>query len=270
MFTDQFSAHDAADIHPAMPLREDPGERETPARGPDLNAYGNALSIVAHDLRGPLANLAILVEDISQNLQAQTQPRIARNAAKAEGIIRQLNKMLGAVLWRAREGRDPLACELRLVDPLEILQLAVSVNQPLARRRSVGFLCRAVEPVSVLGDQQLLFEAFDNLIGNAVRHSRPGSTVVCETGSTEEGGVFVRIGDEGPGFTASDLARAFNPFTRLSSRAGSNEQSTGLGLWITRLIVERHGGRIEARNRPGGAGAMLSVLLPAVHAALAD
>ncbi|NRG19150.1 HAMP domain-containing histidine kinase [Rhizobiales bacterium] len=270
MFTDQFNVQDAGDIHPAMQLREDPGERDIPARGPGHDAYGNALSIVAHDLRGPLANLAILVEDISQNLQAQTQPRIARNAAKAEGIIRQLNKMLGAVLWRAREGRDPLACELRLVDPLEILQLAVSVNQPLARRRSIGFLCRAVEPVSVLGDQQLLFEAFDNLIGNAIKHTRAGGTVICEAGPTGDGGVYVHIGDEGPGFTASDLARAFNPFTRLSSRAQASGQSTGLGLWITRLIVERHGGRIEARNRPDGAGAMLSVRLPAVHAALAD
>lgn len=230
----------------------------------DADAFQNALSIVAHDLKGPLANLSLIVEDISRSAPDGSRERIERNADKADLIIGQLSKMLSALLVRARDGRDPLSCERAPVNLVEVLELAFAVNQPNARQKAIRFRCHAFDDVTVLGDQELLFEAFDNLIGNAVKHTREGGTITCEAGPAQDGRIAVSICDEGPGFRASDLLRAFRPFTRLSAKAKNGERSNGLGLWITRLIAERHGGRIEARNRQDRAGAELTLWLPAV------
>ncbi|TLP46073.1 HAMP domain-containing histidine kinase [Cohaesibacter sp. CAU 1516] len=227
----------------------------------DPSAYANALSIVTHDLKGPLANLSLLIESIEDSAEAGS--RTARNAAKADVIISQLSKMLSAVLERAREGRDPLSCRQDRVNLIDVLELAMSVNQPRARQRGITFESCALTPVTVSGDQDLLFEAIDNLIGNAVRHSFSNSKIKCEVGIEEDGTAYLRVDDEGPGFQEGDLHRAFRPFTRLSARARNGEESSGLGLWITRLIAERHGGRVEASNRPTGQGASMTLWIPA-------
>ncbi|WP_299818735.1 sensor histidine kinase KdpD [uncultured Roseibium sp.] len=229
------------------------------------DAFGNALSIVAHDLKGPLANLALLVEDISRSAEDGAVPRIARKAESADRIIGQMSLMLSAVLERARNGRDPLSGTMAIVNLVEVLQLAFAVNQPAARRKSITFRCLAIDPLIVRGDQELLFEAFDNLIGNAVRHSPEGGTITCETGPADEGWLQVRISDAGSGFKAADLLRAFRPFVSLSGIPAGGKGSSGLGLWITRLIAERHGGRVSAHNHPDRGGAVMTVRLPVVQ-----
>ena len=251
-------------VDPALLIPETiclPDDDDAP---PSTDAYANTLAIVVHDLRGPLTNLSVLLEDIHRTATADGKARLAGNAGKAERIVGQLGRMLGAVLERARKNRDPLACDPVRVNLVEILALAVAVNRPYAALRSIELRLDAAEPVMVLGDQELLFEAFDNLIGNAVDHAYAGTTIDCEAGPAEDGMAEVRISDEGPGFAAGAIARAFRPFTSLSTRPDGPEGSTGLGLWITRLIAERHGGSVDARNRSGGAGAVLTLQLPLI------
>ena len=261
MQTDQIKAPrvDTADFV-AMP-DANPPKTDASSDLSDPSAFANALSIVTHDLKGPLANLSLLIESIEGSAEAGS--RTAHNAAKADVIINQMSKMLSAVLDRARKGRDPLSCRRDDVNLIDVLELAMSVNQPRARERGITFKSCALAQVTVRGDQELLFEAVDNLIGNAVRHCRPNSTISCEVGIDEDGSAYVRVDDEGPGFQDGELARAFRPFTRLSARAMNGEESSGLGLWITRLIAERHGGRVQACNRPSGQGASMTLWIPA-------
>src|SRR5207248_2214334 len=100
-----------------------------------------------------------------------------------------------------------------------------------------------------------------NLIGNAVKHAPPRSAVTCQV-HVVTGQAVVRVCDRGPGLTAGDLECAFRPFTRLSAAAEGDRASFGLGLWIARLVAERHGGGIEAGARPDGQGAMFTLRLP--------
>jgi signal transduction histidine kinase len=270
MFIEQITARSPATHDFATAPR--PAVRTLPDRAADKsadnNAYGRTLSIVAHDLRGPLANLSLLIEDIAQCATWEGQPAIAENAAKADRILDHLTASLSALVRRGSEGRDPLSCVLRPVDLAEVLSLAASVNQPLARRHAVTLEIASLSPCLICGDAELLFEALDNLIGNAVRHSPENGTVLCAIAADEDGTVTIRISDQGLGFTAADLARAFRPFTRLSAKATRPGPSSGLGLWIARLIAERHGGRISARNGGDGhnTGAVLTVRLPALPA----
>lgn len=229
---------------------------------PAQGAHIGALEIVAHDMRGPLANLAMLIEGMAANSRSGAHHRVVKGAHSAENVIQRLNEMLGAVLERARTGGDPLSFVPTNVDLANVVEQAATLNQPFAQSRWVRVHTYCVEPLHVTGDKQLLFEAIDNLISNAIKYTRPRSLVVCEAGPAQDGGVVVRISDAGPGLTDADRVRAFRPFTKLSAQPDAGTKSTGLGLWIARLIAKRHGGRIEATNRPDGEGAIFSLHLP--------
>jgi len=265
MHTDQITPQGAGPAEIAALLATEPLLHKQGREASDAGAFGNALSIVAHDLKGPLGNLALLVEDISRNAEENGEKRIARKAENADRIISRMSGLLSAVLERARDSRDPLSGTMATVNLVEVLQLAFTVNQPAARRKSITFHCLAMDPVLARGDEELLFEAFDNLIGNAVRHAPEGGRITCETGLADDGCIVVRIGDDGPGFEAADLLRAFRPFMGLGRKPVGGNLSSGLGLWITRLIAERHGGQISARNRSANGGAILTLRLPAAR-----
>jgi signal transduction histidine kinase len=224
-------------------------------------AQVGVLTIVAHDMRGPLANLSLLLEGIAAYSAAGANERVAASLETAEAVVTHLDAMLSALLERARSARDPLAFRPRPVDVLDVLEMAAGLNEAAASAKSIRLHTYGVEPLVARGDHHLLLEAIDNLIGNAIKHTRPGGSVVCEA-ALGGGEAVVRIIDEGPGLTEADLVRAFRPFTRLSAAGDGARASHGLGLWIVRLIAERHGGSVEAENRRDGRGAEFTIRLP--------
>jgi signal transduction histidine kinase len=230
---------------------------------PDLRdqEHVGVLAIVAHDMRGPLANLSLLLEGIGAFNEAGARERIAASLETAGAVIDHLDGMLGALLERARTGSDPLAFKPSPVDLIEVMEMAAGLNEAAAATRSVRVHTYGIEPLVAWGDNHLLLESIDNLIGNAIKHTRSGGSVVCEAGISG-GEAVLRILDEGPGLTESDLMRAFRPFTRLSSAGDGARSSHGLGLWIVRLIAERHGGSIEAANRRDRRGAEFTLRVP--------
>jgi len=107
-------------------------------------------------------------------------------------------------------------------------------------------------------DQARLLQVFQNLIENAVQYSPPGGTITIESGKVcrdNKDWIWCTIKDSGPGFQLDDLPKIYEPF--FTKRHGG----TGLGLAIAQKIVEQHGGRISAGNRPEG-GAIITVILP--------
>ena len=100
----------------------------------------------------------------------------------------------------------------------------------------------------------------NNLIGNAMKFSPPGSRVLVSATSAADT-ITISVADQGPGIPASDLPNLFKPFTRATALGTAGEKSTGLGLAIVRKIVEAHGGRIWVKSEPGK-GATFFVSLP--------
>jgi signal transduction histidine kinase len=150
----------------------------------------------------------------------------------------------------------PLALKPTSVEP--VLRAAVQTCVSSAAVRGVSLEVVLSSPRPVLAHDQRLQRVFENLIDNAVLHSRVGSTVRVEAAS--RGDVVVcTVRDHGPGINPADLRRIFEPF--FSKRRGG----TGLGLAIAQRIVEEHRGTIEARNAEGG-GAELIVTLPGLAA----
>jgi PAS domain S-box-containing protein len=154
----------------------------------------------------------------------------------------------------------------RLEFNFEQLDLARLVPEVLDELRSLledhrlksEFLCSAPQ-VQAQGDRMRLLQVIRNLISNAIRFARPGDTIeieVSERGSHQA----VAVRDRGVGIPEDELATVFDKFMQ-SSKTRTGAGGTGLGLAICREIVQAHGGRIWAENRPGG-GAILTFEIP--------
>lgn len=257
-------------LQPAVPSSPSPA-RERPSRqaGARINrgvgavdpAHINALSIIAHDLRGPLASLSVLMELNQGYAEAEAWDRVAATADRALGMIDVLTGMLNGFLERARETGDPLSFRPAPVDLREVAAVAADLNRPIAEARDVSIIIEARGPMVAHGDRRLLIEAVENLVSNAVKYAREGGKVRCTVESGETG-ALVTVADDGPGLSEEDMGRAFRPFTRLSSHGTSRGPSCGLGLWIVRLIAERHGGSVTARSAGPGKGVAFQIALP--------
>ena len=222
----------------------------------------NALTIIAHDLRGPLANLSLLIELMETHAQMRSLADVAKSSKKAQEMIEALDSLLNGFLQRTRETGDPLSFKPALVNLADVVENAIELNRPVAESRGVNFDCSGVLPYVIKGDAGLLGEAIENLVGNAVKHTREGSSITCEVTATGREAI-IRISDDGDGLSAADLKRAFRPFATLSSKYDGKSTSWGLGLWIVRLVAERHGGRVEVTTRGLRRGTQFSLHLPA-------
>jgi two-component system sensor histidine kinase KdpD len=107
-------------------------------------------------------------------------------------------------------------------------------------------------------DSMMIDQVVTNLLENAARFSPPG-TEIAVTVSSFQGGIEVRVADQGPGIAVEDRLRVFEPFVRQD--AGAGRGGTGLGLAIARAIVVAHGGRISIEGAPGG-GTVVAFRLP--------
>jgi len=235
---------------------------------PDQHAV-SALSILAHDLRGPLANLAILfelIETFSQAPASKAQPgdRIAERARKGQDIIASLDGLLRAVLQRTRDTGDPLEFRPREVEIDCVVDEAIALSEPLAGKRGIRIAVSSDCGHTVRGDHRLLVQAIDNILGNAVKYA-PAASVVSLAVTREPGLLVIRIWDEGRGIPEAHLQHAFRPFNALGARKRSSRASYGLGLWIVRLIAERHGGSVSAAPRAPGRGTVFKLTLPLAH-----
>ena len=132
----------------------------------------------------------------------------------------------------------------------------VTLLSAQARQSKVVLELRPSELPPLLGDGEKLRQAFMNIILNAIQASPPGGRVTISTGEDREGGrIEIRFADNGPGISEKASREIFEPFF---TTKGSG---TGLGLPITKKIVEGHGGTIEVQSEPGH-GATFRVMLP--------
>jgi two-component system OmpR family sensor kinase len=213
-------------------------------------AYDEQRRFVAdasHELRTPVAvirgNTELLSSGRVQGADAE------ESLAMIDGEARRMTRLLDDLLALARfEGP-----ERRPFQPLHIGASLFEVSsraRTLADREVVVTACDAW----VAGDPDLLDRALVNLVKNAIAHTAPGGhiTLACDA---DERSVRVSVTDDGPGVPAGDLQRVFDRFYRAPGQPRSREEGgAGLGLAITRKLIELHGGTVTAENvEPHGA-----------------
>jgi signal transduction histidine kinase len=227
-----------------------------------LNELRNKfLGLAVHDLRSPLATILLGAQTL---LDAQIKLAAEDRRIFLQDILGQARQML-TLIEDILDVSQIEASSLSLrQEPLaldRLLSEAVHRHALLASPKGTRVLLAPMPAARVLADPIRLRQVLDNLISNAVKFSPPASTVRVRA-AKNRAHWRVEVQDQGPGLTKQDRARLFQAFTRLSAQPTGNEKSVGLGLAITRHIVEAHGGQIGADALPGK-GATFWFTLPA-------
>lgn len=224
-----------------------------------LQELSGFAGVVAHDLRAPLSSLEGWLEMAEESLSARDPEQASALLARARASNRRMRQVVED--WLAytveREGA------LQLTD----VALATPVHEVLAQAQEAGPHDAVVDvPHRVRVDAGLVRQLFANLIGNARKFVRPGTTPRIEVHSTLEpsGMVRVEVSDHGIGLPAGEEERIFDDYHRAPGAALDHE-GFGMGLAACRRIVQRHGGTITARTNEHG-GATFTFTLPAATA----
>jgi len=210
----------------------------------------------SHELRTPLTVMRTAI-DVTLAKPGRTQAQLEAMAAEVRQAVDRAEALIEALLTLARSDRGSGPRE-----PLDVAVLAedaLDAAAPAIRARPVTIEA-ALRPGPALGDPVLVERLVTNLVDNAVRHNVPDGWVQVATG-TRGGMAFIEVANGGAVIPEDVVPSLFEPFRRLSERAGT-PGGTGLGLSIVRSVAVAHHGQVTARHRPAG-GLEVSVLLPA-------
>ena len=207
------------------------------------------LSVVAHDLRNPLSSIALHASALARP-RPQPERRHQRHKEAIERAARRMNRLIQDLLDVAvLESSGRLNVEKAALAPSELVGEAVDMQRALAAASTIDLRLQvAVDVPRILGDHDRLLQVFDNLIGNALKFTEAGGQVTVGVAPSESGALFW-VADTGRGMSHDELARVFDRFWQASARSG--RLGAGLGLPITKGIVEAHGGRIWVESEPG-------------------
>jgi signal transduction histidine kinase len=226
----------------------------------------NFAAIVSHELRSPLGaiqqNLFVLLKELAGVATEDQQRRLERMSTRLSDLLALVNRWLRGFsvdFSNLKDNFRPVA----IADPVA---RAVENAQPEATRKAVTIEAEADPEAVVVGDAGTLAEALLNVIGNAVKYSREGGRVEVSAVRRNEK-VVVSVTDTGVGIPEADLPRLFDAFYR-GQAATSSVGGAGIGLAVTRRIVEAHGGVITATSAPGR-GSTFVIALPAAGSAAA-
>jgi PAS domain S-box-containing protein len=227
----------------------------------EVRAREDFLAIAAHELRTPLTTLKGVVQLVARRLRRPDFDREQAGAqlARLEGRIDQLVGLVGDMLdlSQLREGR--LALRPARVDVVDLARSALDLlaEDPL-RTAAHSLILDAGGPLWLDADPGRLEQVLTNLLANALKYSPDGGEVRC---AIRRDGDWARleVRDRGLGIAPEEQGRLFAPFARVAT--GRAIKGSGLGLYIARMLVERHGGTIALASAPG-TGTTVTVRLP--------
>jgi signal transduction histidine kinase len=205
------------------------------------------LGVVAHDLRNPLS--AILLHAGALKRHGPEPERRSQKPREAiHGAATRMNRLIQDLLDVAIVESGQLTIQPARLSARELIVSAADVQRPLASSSALELRVDVDRDVSdVWGDRDRLLQVFENLIGNAIKFTQAGGCVTVGATPSDQEVVFW-VADTGTGIATEDLPRVFDRFWQ-ATRAG--RQGAGLGLPITKGIVEAHGGRIWVESTPG-------------------
>ncbi len=221
-------------------------------RADRLAAMGELTAGVAHEVRNPLGIIRASVQ-LMEDAECSRE-RVSEAAEVIKQEIDRLDRVIKALLDFGR----PAPPTMRPVAVAQVLEDVALFSRTFASRAHVTIVEEYSDTApDVVADPEQLKQVFVNLISNAVQAMPLGGTLTITTGA-EEGFVFVRFKDTGPGISAEVREKIFDPFV------STRDDGTGLGLTIVHRIVDEHDGHIEVASEPG-AGTTFTVWLPALQ-----
>ncbi len=215
----------------------------------------NFLSNISHELRTPLTSVIGYTELMLEGNLTEEQRH------KAEIILRnskRLSKLIRALLDTPLIESGTLALKTQLVPLFDLAAQVIEDMKTVASIKNIPLFNDIPESIIINGDKERLLEVFSNILDNAIKFTIKGEIKISAEEEAEN--IHIKVIDTGIGIPQENLLQIFDKFYQVESSSTRKYEGAGLGLWISKNIVEAHGGRIwaESKNR----GSTFHILLP--------
>jgi len=216
--------------------------------------------IVSHDLRSPLMAFQGLGKQINHYVGRGNLDKLAQVASQVDETSDRLNGLLDNLLNWALLQTGTIPYRPVAVSLQEVLLDTFEIFEHNAEAKEIDLISQIDPALNVYADTHALYAIMRNLISNALKFTQPGGTVTVSTES-KAGKIFISVNDTGTGISVENLEKIFS-LDKESKRGTAGEKGTGLGLLLTKELIELNQGEMEIRSKLG-IGSTVTLCLPA-------
>lgn len=221
----------------------------------------NLVMLIAHGLRTPMTPLVLWLELLTDLMPDDASPEHREALENAKRSSDRLRRLIEDVVLAANATQGKIPIRPRSVELHALIAHAIAEQEPTATARGIQVVPKLHAPLEVKADPDQIHNVMHAIISNAIKFSRERGIV--EVSASREGErVALAVRDEGEGIPREALTSLFQPFG-VHDATQMRADARGLGLYLARLVVEGHGGRIWAESEGLGAGATIRIELPA-------
>ena len=223
---------------------------------------------VSHELKTPLTAMRGYIETLRMPEVVLDADRRDRYFETIDRETRRLERIVKDLLDLARYEHGSVVLQRRLFDIERLFENVVGRHEREAHTKGVAMRIHVdAQADQVVADPDRIEQAIENLVGNALRHTPPGGTVTVNA-TQADGVATLSVSDTGAGISPEHLPHVFERFYKVDTARAAESTGSGLGLSISKAIVERHGGTIRVTSHPGHT--TFTVVLPQSAGALDD
>ncbi|HEY0272616.1 MAG TPA: HAMP domain-containing sensor histidine kinase [Chitinophaga sp.] len=222
------------------------------------------LSIISHDMRGPLVNIVGFMELFRENTESFSMEELITVSGNLSANVKQVVDMLDSLLLWSRSQSGEMKPDFRIIDASEVIKYTITVLGQSAGAKEIS-IYHELEPAMVLADENMLAFIVRNLLSNAIKFSRRNSSIAISV-HTHLGRQCIRIRDEGVGMDAITLDKLFIKDENISTAGTEKEKGIGLGLLLCNDFVRNNGGALSVQSEKDK-GTTVTVCLPMAAAA---
>ncbi|MET0416260.1 MAG: PAS domain-containing sensor histidine kinase [Actinoplanes sp.] len=235
-------------------------QRDQVERLQELDRMKDGLvAVVSHELRNPIGVIRAYADLLLDSTNLTTADR--HNAGVIDRTAGHLTRLVEDLLDLANLDAGHIAVELQSISAAQLLTEAVDDRRADAEAKQISITTSFDAHLPLNADPDRLRQVLDNLLGNAIRYTpAEGSVTVCAVAAGDQ--VAISVTDTGIGIPEDQYPKLFSRFFRATNATKYSSKGSGLGLAVSKAIVEAHGGTIAARTEPGG-GTTFAVTLPA-------
>jgi signal transduction histidine kinase len=222
------------------------------------------VAVVSHELRTPLTAIQGSLELVLNEDYFQMNDKMRDLLDISQANVSRLGLLINDILDFSKIEANKLSLEFQPLSVEEVVREVMGSMEPMAERGGIRLQVEVDGKLPVIhADRVRLGQILTNLVGNALKFTPHGGEVQVRLLSHAEGGIQCEVIDTGPGIAPENLGRLFQKFQQLDSSLTRQQGGTGLGLVISKGIVEGHGGRIWVESELG-AGSRFCFALPVI------
>ena len=220
------------------------------------------LAMLAHELRNPLSSIQNAAQLVRHEAITPEKSDWAKNVILSQ--VKHLAHLVDDLLDVARITQGKIRLRMAELNLREVLDRACEVARPMIEKQNQEFVVNLVtNPAWVRGDATRLEQVFTNLLTNAAKYTNPGGRIELSL-IADEGFWVVRVADNGVGISAEMRKRVFDLFAQVDNSLDRSQGGLGIGLTISRSLIQLHEGTIEVESAGPGQGSVFSVRLAAL------